>query len=470
MPSRDRVALRRTFLAALATAGASCAEPNDPIVPETPVPNHLLLRASPPSFPIAPELAEEMRKEGATFTSIDLRTPGAYPVEILNVAEGPLSNHPTFCDTDPCAPETLRLGAVDLYTRALVVRDGAKVRVVFEADFASTFGAVDSPEKAAVRLAVMPSEMGLARCADLAAYGAPCGEGSSPDGVPVRTADDGSFQVVLYGVTNVCADHEYGRGRALQVYRVTKEGQISIEESALGRASALAARADGNARCEGMMLGRMFEGYVDAPLGADLRAYLARAARQEAAAVHAFERLTEELAGFGAPATLIAAARRGAEDERRHARLFEEALAGLGGGRGEPQAVHHATPPARWRARSLFEVLVENAVEGCANESYAALVATHQADADAGAPAALRPLFAEIAEDERAHAALAFEIHRWGRALLDERERRALDAALAGALLSIATCRPTALGRALGEPLPEVAGPAFDAVVRALQV
>src|SRR5262249_49130025 len=74
--------------------------------------------------------------------------------------------------------------------------------------------------------------------------------------------------------------------------------------------------------------------------------YWARAAHLEAASVHAFERLHDELAAHGAPTGLLRATRRAAADERRHARVVGAMALRLG---GQP------VPPrlARPRRRSL---------------------------------------------------------------------------------------------------------------------
>lgn len=134
----------------------------------------------------------------------------------------------------------------------------------------------------------------------------------------------------------------------------------------------------------------------------------------EAASVDAFERLARELATHGAPARLRKAARRAARDEARHTRVAT-ALAERAG----------ATVPRprvpRGRVRSLAEIAVENAVEGCVRETFGAAVALAQATS-AGDPrvrAAMRPL----AADEMRHAELAWCVHRWLEPRLDRAAR-----------------------------------------------
>ena len=97
-------------------------------------------------------------------------------------------------------------------------------------------------------------------------------------------------------------------------------------------------------------------------------------------------------------------------DEARHTRLVG-ALTREAGGRMQPIDADEAP------VRSLEELAVENAVEGCVGETWAALQATWQAS---HAPTAqLRAIFAEIARDEAAHAELARDLHRWLTSRLD---------------------------------------------------
>jgi hypothetical protein len=68
--------------------------------------------------------------------------------------------------------------------------------------------------------------------------------------------------------------------------------------------------------------------------------------------------------------------------------------------------------PARDLAPRSFDAWVrENAVEGCARETYSAVVAAYQAK---HAPhAGARRAFSRIARDEAEHARLAWDIHAW---------------------------------------------------------
>jgi hypothetical protein len=156
--------------------------------------------------------------------------------------------------------------------------------------------------------------------------------------------------------------------------------------------------------------------------------YLAGAARLEAASVTAFERLAGELEAHGAPARLVASARKSARDERRHTRAVSALAARFGG-----EVIMPRVRPIR--ARSLRAMAAENAVEGCVREAYGALVATYQAEhaEDAHVRRAMRV----IAADETAHAALAYRVAHWVERRLDRAPSRSVRAAMrrAGASL-----------------------------------
>ena len=193
-------------------------------------------------------------------------------------------------------------------------------------------------------------------------------------------------------------------------------------------------------------------------------AWLARAAHDEAASVCAFEALAVELADRHAPAALVVALRVAAGDERRHAAAVD-ALARARG--AAAPAVHFAAPAVR----PLVDIAVENAVEGCVRETWAALVAAHQARA--AADPAVRSAYAEIAGDEARHAELAWALDAWLAARLDEQERARVCVARSRAVAELrAELRedaPDALTRThLGLPGPDVAARLCAGLNRAL--
>ena len=155
-------------------------------------------------------------------------------------------------------------------------------------------------------------------------------------------------------------------------------------------------------------IGRRPDGYTGTACvrpGTSLALYFADCARLEGASVTAFVVLARELEHHGAPAALSDRARLAARDETRHfaqtsrlARMF-----------GSPAV--RCPRPARRPLRPLAAVAQDNAVEGCVNETFGAALALWQA-ARAEHPA-VRIAMAAIAEDEVAHAQLAWDIHDW---------------------------------------------------------
>jgi len=156
-----------------------------------------------------------------------------------------------------------------------------------------------------------------------------------------------------------------------------------------------------------------------------LGAYFAEAAFLELASVHAFRQLGAELERHGAPTALVHAARRAGRDEVRHARVTSE-LALLHGARPDRPVVAQA------QRRSLEELALENAVEGCVRETYGALCATWQAEAAEGP--AVRAALQAIARDETRHAELAWDLANWAEPQLDGRARANVARARAEAL------------------------------------
>jgi rubrerythrin len=143
--------------------------------------------------------------------------------------------------------------------------------------------------------------------------------------------------------------------------------------------------------------------------------YFARMAEEEAASVDAFEVLERELAGLCAPRELVHAAGRAREDERRHARTMTRLAARFA-------ATPSRTRPGREPRLDRRAMALENAVEGCVRETFAALLATWQAER-ASDPSIRRSL-ERIAADETRHAALAWAIDAWLQPSLDEATKR----------------------------------------------
>lgn len=143
--------------------------------------------------------------------------------------------------------------------------------------------------------------------------------------------------------------------------------------------------------------------------------WLARAAYVEAAAAVAFHGLSRELRALDAPHSLVRAAERAIHDEVRHARSMHT----LARHRGARPLIPRASP---FRFRSLEELALDNAVEGCVRETYGALVAgwaaTHAHDRD------IARAMAVIHDDETRHAALSLTIDGWATRQLGRAGRR----------------------------------------------
>ena len=187
--------------------------------------------------------------------------------------------------------------------------------------------------------------------------------------------------------------------------------------------------------------------YADAPAVA---AELAEMAFLESAAVVAFEQLVEELVAYHAPTGLIAAARAAAADERRHARVITNMAEECGA-----QVVEAALDEVV--VRSLLELALDNAREGCIRETYGALLGSYQAQHSQW------PAFAHamhtIAADELRHAAFSWELADWLHTQLSEEEQRQVAATQQAAAaelvlrqVALAANEPSALQEALGRP------------------
>lgn len=131
--------------------------------------------------------------------------------------------------------------------------------------------------------------------------------------------------------------------------------------------------------------------------------YYADACCFEAGAALAFRGVASELEQAGAPEPLIRRCREAATDEVRHARLVE-ALALRHG--GSPRR-----PEVQLEPRALADLAIENAVEGCLEETWGALLAHWQAHTAQASD--VRDVMAAIASDETRHAALSWDIQAW---------------------------------------------------------
>jgi len=180
--------------------------------------------------------------------------------------------------------------------------------------------------------------------------------------------------------------------------------------------------------------GRLTEGYC-APEGTRSEGErLAAMAYLEAVSVHAFARLEWELEVHRAPPELLRAARRARRDEVRHTAMTTRLARRHGASPRLPEA------PAPSRARTLFEVALENAVEGCVRETYGAVQGL--VEARTSFDPTMRRAMQSIAADECRHAELAWAVHTWALPRLTEDERRAVELAMKDAVAEIAARDP----------------------------
>jgi hypothetical protein len=202
---------------------------------------------------------------------------------------------------------------------------------------------------------------------------------------------------------------------------------------------------------------------AQASAGCAVGQYFAAMAHLEAASVHAFRAMARELAAHGAPARLVLAARRAARDEIRHARITRRLA-----------REHGSTPPAVTvnspEARSLEQIAVENAIEGCVRETFGALLASWQARA--AGDLQIRQTMSAIADDEAEHAQLAWDVDAWAQSRLEEGARRrvaeARQAAVAALGAELDAAPPAELIERVGLPSAARARQFLDAAKQEL--
>ncbi|MBW2460801.1 MAG: ferritin-like domain-containing protein [Deltaproteobacteria bacterium] len=205
----------------------------------------------------------------------------------------------------------------------------------------------------------------------------------------------------------------------------------------------------------GVCVGRRPIGLVDAGEAngkTKVAAFFAEIAHLEESAVTAFQVLGHELHSHGAPPALVRAAREAAEDEVRHTATMTRIARRFG---AEPAPAKVTPQPVR----SLYDIALDNATEGCVRETFGALIGTHQAAA--AGDAEVSEALTVIAEDETRHAALSWEIAEWLHTRLTDEERTGVRRARARAVIELRAemqCTPDAdLVRVAGVPTAEAA-------------
>lgn len=164
----------------------------------------------------------------------------------------------------------------------------------------------------------------------------------------------------------------------------------------------------------------------------ELGAYFAAQAHLEAASVTAFTTLRRELRALGAPSRLLRDAARAARDEVHHARLCAS-IAARRSRSATRRVVRVAAPPPR----DAEAIAIENTIEGCVRETYAALQAHYQAHT--ATDPEVRSALLTIARDETRHAALSFTVARFLRGKLSPAARARVTSARTAAVARLRT-------------------------------
>jgi hypothetical protein len=249
-------------------------------------------------------------------------------------------------------------------------------------------------------------------------------------------------------------------------FTIDGEGQVG----SLARGSGWAAEPSSRSRAASPgAAARPDMARLDAAARARLAAAWSRDALFEHASVASFARFALELMAVGAPADLVRGAQQAMGEEIRHAELCFGLASAFA---DEPIGPGPLPIDGALERRALAEIAAAVVREGCVGETIAALLAG--AARDAATDPAVRSALDEIANDEAAHAALAWRAVAWA----CERSadvRQAVEAAFAAAeppAIEHEEEDPTseallsAFGRLSARARRDVAARAFAEVVR----
>ncbi|MAA79970.1 MAG: hypothetical protein CL916_12010 [Deltaproteobacteria bacterium] len=147
----------------------------------------------------------------------------------------------------------------------------------------------------------------------------------------------------------------------------------------------------------------------------EINRYFVRAYHAEASSVAAFVQLRAELKQHDAPEEILGRCMKAAIDEVHHARMMAKLIRDSG----------ECIPELDFGSvakRSIFEIALDNAVEGCIFETYSALKAHYQYKhaTDPRIVAVMKV----IAPDETRHAQLAWDIHHFLMSKLSQDEQK----------------------------------------------
>jgi hypothetical protein len=175
--------------------------------------------------------------------------------------------------------------------------------------------------------------------------------------------------------------------------------------------------------------------------------YFARLAELEEASIEAYRLLAAELTAVNAPAAFIRTARRSAKDKERQAGLIASLARRFGGAPVTPEI-------AGTTRRSLEDVAIHNAAEGCIRETYASLVAAMQAER--AEDNVVRAAMLTIARDEAEQSTFAWSIGAWLEMQLSDDARARYAKAARGAVKDLRgeayTPYPEAMRKIAGLP------------------
>lgn len=169
------------------------------------------------------------------------------------------------------------------------------------------------------------------------------------------------------------------------------------------------------------------------------------AAQQEHASIASFSKFALELLAVGAPPSLLVSAHRAGLDEIEHARMSFK-VASLCAGQPLGPGPLPISAASITQSLSLQASAVAAALDGCLNETIAALEAG--AAADATNHEALKVVLEEIARDEQNHAELAWEYVAWAIATGGRAVRDAIARASSEAMTALEAAQEPAAGDA----------------------
>jgi hypothetical protein len=185
----------------------------------------------------------------------------------------------------------------------------------------------------------------------------------------------------------------------------------------------------GTVECSGWLhyvcMGRRPLGHIESQLHIkDIGSHFACAAQLEAASITAFVQLARQLKGWEAPQGLVNRCLKAAQDEVVHTQILRRLALDCG---AELEA-----PINEDVSSNLLATAIHNATEGCVYETWAALIAAHQA-LHCTYPT-LQKVYRRVAADETRHGQLAWDIHNWLMSQLTLEEQNIVGQAQAEAL------------------------------------